>query len=71
MSAAAYSATLTTARLQRSGQILTCLAASVHETYDCSTDLSADESQNVKTEIKKSSSVKPSAFASEFGPKGF
>lgn len=43
VSAAAYSSTLTTAPLLRSDQILTGFAASVHVTYDTSTDLSVDE----------------------------
>lgn len=53
VSAAAYSSTLTTELLLHSDQILTCLAASVHVTYDSSTNLSADKSKNVKLEIKK------------------
>lgn len=53
VSAAAYSSTLTTELLLCSDQILTRLTASLHVTYDSSTDLSTDKSQNVKTEVKK------------------
>lgn len=53
VSAAAYSSTLTTQLLLCSDQILTCFAASVHVTYDRSTDLSADESKHVKESFDK------------------
>lgn len=62
MSAAAYGSTLATGLLLRSEQILTCLAASVHVTYDRSTDLRADESRRVTTE-RKVKLLKETAFS--------